>query len=206
MRTGPGFDEQSVPALVNQPHAANPARRTFTLADVAEALYRPGTAAIAQGVLVAPRRPGGQPARHARPDGSAQQHLDETRAPRPAPDHHDRGGGISPGPGLTGIRAPTMDESAAAGSHADEQPSDAPDPPGQPGRQARGHQLIRTGPDARTGIYGSEGWGFESLRARSCFPRQGALVIPRPGRDPLYIHDGPMSVYNSVVYRHGESL
>ena len=31
-----------------------PAKRTFTLADVAEALYGPGSAAIAQGALVAP--------------------------------------------------------------------------------------------------------------------------------------------------------
>jgi hypothetical protein len=54
MRTGPGFDEQSVLALVNQLHDANPARRTFTLADVAEALYGPGSAAIAQEALVAP--------------------------------------------------------------------------------------------------------------------------------------------------------
>jgi hypothetical protein len=54
MRTGPGFDEQSVLALVNQLHDANPAKRTFTLADVAEALYGPGSAAIAQEALVAP--------------------------------------------------------------------------------------------------------------------------------------------------------
>ena len=54
MRTGPGFDEQSVLALVNQLHDANPAKRTFTLADVAEALYGPGSAAIAQEALAAP--------------------------------------------------------------------------------------------------------------------------------------------------------
>ena len=54
MRTGPGFDEQSVLALVNQLHDANPTKRTFTLADVAEALYGPRSAAIAQEPLVAP--------------------------------------------------------------------------------------------------------------------------------------------------------
>jgi|SRR5438067_3108096 hypothetical protein len=54
MRTGPGFDEQSVLALVNQLHDDNPTKRTFTLADVAEALYGPGSVAIAQGALVAP--------------------------------------------------------------------------------------------------------------------------------------------------------
>ena len=41
-------------------------------------------------------------------------------------------------------------------------------------RQARGHELLLTGPDAGTGIYGSEGWGFESLRAR---PGQQAIAI-----------------------------
>ena len=54
MRTGPGFDEQSVLALVNQLHNANPAKKTFTLAEVAEALYGPESAAIAQGSVVAP--------------------------------------------------------------------------------------------------------------------------------------------------------
>jgi len=42
-------------------------------------------------------------------------------------------------------------------------------------RQTRGSGLIRTGLDARTGIYGSEGWGFESLRARS-----GQRPVARP--------------------------
>jgi hypothetical protein len=53
MRTGPGFDEQSVLALVNQLHDANPAKMTFTLAEVAEALYGPEIAAIAQGSVMA---------------------------------------------------------------------------------------------------------------------------------------------------------
>jgi hypothetical protein len=52
VRTGPGFDEQSVLALVNQLHAANPAKMTFTLAEVAEALYGPGSAAFARGSVV----------------------------------------------------------------------------------------------------------------------------------------------------------
>ena len=39
------------------------------------------------------------------------------------------------------------------------------------------HELIRTTLNALTGIYGSEGWGFESLRAR-------------PGQQPLPIMEG----------------
>jgi hypothetical protein len=39
---------------------------------------------------------------------------------------------------------------------------------------AAGHASSRTDPDdaeRRTGIYGSEGWGFESLRARKQEPQ-----------------------------------
>ena len=53
MRTDPGFDEQSLLTLINQLHDANPAKMTFTLAEVAEALYGPGSAAIAQGGVMA---------------------------------------------------------------------------------------------------------------------------------------------------------
>jgi hypothetical protein len=52
MGTSSGFDEQSVLALVNQLHAANPAKSTFTLTEIAEALYGPGSAAIARGTVV----------------------------------------------------------------------------------------------------------------------------------------------------------
>ena len=53
MRAGPAFDEQSVLALVNELHDADPAKMTFTLAEVAEALYGPGSAAIPQGSIMA---------------------------------------------------------------------------------------------------------------------------------------------------------
>jgi hypothetical protein len=49
-----GFDEQSVLALVNELHDADPAKKTFTLAEIAEALHRPGSAAMAQGSVTAP--------------------------------------------------------------------------------------------------------------------------------------------------------
>jgi hypothetical protein len=52
MRTSPGFDEQSVLALVSRLHEANPTKRTFTLAEIAEALHGPGSAAIAQRTVV----------------------------------------------------------------------------------------------------------------------------------------------------------
>jgi len=52
MSTSSGFDEQSVLALVNQLHAADPAKRTFTLTEIAEALHGPGSAAIARGTVV----------------------------------------------------------------------------------------------------------------------------------------------------------
>ena len=54
MRTSPGFDEQSVLTLVNQLHDANPAKRTFTLTEIAEALHGPGSAAVALGTVAAP--------------------------------------------------------------------------------------------------------------------------------------------------------
>jgi hypothetical protein len=57
MRTGPAFDEQSVLALVNKLHDADPAKMTFTLAEVAEALYGPGSAAMAQGSIMASAGP-----------------------------------------------------------------------------------------------------------------------------------------------------
>jgi hypothetical protein len=60
MRTGPGIDEQSVLALVNQLHDANPAKMTFTLTEVAEALYELGSSATAQGSVMTPE---GQPVR-----------------------------------------------------------------------------------------------------------------------------------------------
>ena len=172
MRTGPGFDEQSVLALVNQLHDANPAKRTFTLADVAEALYGPGSAAIAQGDLVAPA--GQAVSQPVMPvlDGSAQQHPEETRARRPAPGHDDRGGGVSSEPGLTGVWAPFIDESAAAGSRTDEQPSDAPDPPVQPGE---------TSPRSRTDLngYGCPHRNLRISRSGAC-AWKGGWPPPNP--------------------------
>ena len=50
MSTSSGFDEQSVLALVNRLHAADSAKSTFTLTEIAEALYGPGSAAIARAV------------------------------------------------------------------------------------------------------------------------------------------------------------
>ena len=52
MRTGPGIDEQSVLALINQLHDANPAKMTFTLTEVAEALYGPEGIATTQGSVM----------------------------------------------------------------------------------------------------------------------------------------------------------
>jgi hypothetical protein len=91
MSTSSGFDEQSVLALVNQVHAADPAKSTFTLTEIAEALYGPGSAAIARAVDSS-----GQPI--SRPDacldGRPQQHLEETWAGRPAHDHDNRACGF----------------------------------------------------------------------------------------------------------------
>jgi hypothetical protein len=60
MRTGPGIDEQSVLALVNRLHGANPAEMTFILTEVAEALYGPGSIATTQGSVMTTE---GQPVR-----------------------------------------------------------------------------------------------------------------------------------------------
>jgi hypothetical protein len=54
MQELPGFDEQAVLALVNELHETNPTKRTFTLAEIAEAMHGPGSAAIAQGSVVGP--------------------------------------------------------------------------------------------------------------------------------------------------------
>jgi hypothetical protein len=52
MRTTSGFDEESVLALVNVLHERNPAQKTFTLTEIAEALQGPGSTRIAQGSVV----------------------------------------------------------------------------------------------------------------------------------------------------------
>lgn len=57
MTTLPGFDEQSVLALVTQLHSANPTKRTFTLTEIAEALHGPGSARLAHGSVVGPAGP-----------------------------------------------------------------------------------------------------------------------------------------------------
>ena len=54
MRTFPEFDERAVLALVSELHENNPAKRTFTLAEIAEAMHGPGSAAIAHGSVAAP--------------------------------------------------------------------------------------------------------------------------------------------------------
>jgi len=48
MRTARGLDEESVLALVNDLHKSDPAKRTFTLAEVAEGLGWPGGSILAQ--------------------------------------------------------------------------------------------------------------------------------------------------------------
>src|ERR1017187_2163114 len=51
MRQRPGFDEASVLALVNQLHAVDPRKRTFTLMEIAEAMT-PGQANFSPGTVV----------------------------------------------------------------------------------------------------------------------------------------------------------
>ena len=46
METMPGFDQESVLALVNELHEANPAKRSFTLMEIADALWGPGSASF----------------------------------------------------------------------------------------------------------------------------------------------------------------
>ena len=48
MRTARGLDEESVLAVVNDLHKSDPTKRTFTLAEVAEALGWPGSHTLAQ--------------------------------------------------------------------------------------------------------------------------------------------------------------
>ncbi len=82
-------------------------------------------------------------------------------------------------------------------------------------RQTRGSGLIRTGLDARTGIYGSEGWGFEPFRARHRFPSSapwflrigfvGVLVWPHFGRSrtvPSARVIGPLCISPAEVFGH----
>ena len=54
MRTFPEFDERAVLALVSELHENNPAKRICTLAEIAEAMHGPGSAAIAHGSVAAP--------------------------------------------------------------------------------------------------------------------------------------------------------
>jgi hypothetical protein len=54
METRPGFDQESVLALVNELHAANPAKRSFTLMEIADAMWGPGSASFAVATLVDP--------------------------------------------------------------------------------------------------------------------------------------------------------
>jgi len=65
MKTTPGFDEQSVLALVNELHDANPGKRTFTLMEIVDALGGPGTGSSSfagaivmdeEGEIIKPRR------------------------------------------------------------------------------------------------------------------------------------------------------
>jgi hypothetical protein len=46
METRPGFDQESVRALVNELHEANPAKRSFTLMEIADAMWGPGSASF----------------------------------------------------------------------------------------------------------------------------------------------------------------
>ena len=46
MDTRPGFDQESVLGLVNELHEANPAKRSFTLMEIADALWGPGSASF----------------------------------------------------------------------------------------------------------------------------------------------------------------
>ena len=63
MDTRPGFDQESVLGLVNELHEANPAKRSFTLMEIADALWGPGSASFAgatvvdsEGRIIKPRR------------------------------------------------------------------------------------------------------------------------------------------------------
>ena len=65
------------------------------------------------------------------------------------------------------------------------------------GRCVLGHGLIRTAPDAGTGIYGSEGWQFESLRARQArgpYPNRpaGAFFAPMGATARRIARDRPV--------------
>jgi hypothetical protein len=46
METRPGFDQESVLTLVNELHEASPAKRSFTLMEIADALWGPGSASF----------------------------------------------------------------------------------------------------------------------------------------------------------------
>jgi hypothetical protein len=54
METRPGFDQESVLALVNQLHEANPAKRSFTLMEIADAMWGPGSATLADATAIHP--------------------------------------------------------------------------------------------------------------------------------------------------------
>ena len=64
METMPGFDQESVLTLVNELHEANPAKRSFTLMEIADALWGPGSASF--GYATAPY-PDGRTARRLMP-------------------------------------------------------------------------------------------------------------------------------------------
>jgi hypothetical protein len=54
METRPGFDQESVLALVNELHEANPAKRSFTLMEIADAMWGPGSATLADATATQP--------------------------------------------------------------------------------------------------------------------------------------------------------
>jgi hypothetical protein len=63
METLPGFDQESARAFVNELHEANPAKRSFTLMEIADAMWGPGSASFAgatvmdsEGGIIKPRR------------------------------------------------------------------------------------------------------------------------------------------------------
>ena len=73
--------------------------------------------------------------------------------------------------------------------------------------RARGHGLFWTGPEAHAGIYGSEGWGFESLRARL---RHMPLTHPERGLrmdTRLIIKREPLrTMFSEMIIKNGHHL
>ncbi len=71
------------------------------------------------------------------------------------------------------------------------------------GLAAHNHASSRTDPDEAeqtAGIYGSEGWGFESLRARHCLPRSApSRALARSVVIVVWPHFGRISGFGRLI-------